>query len=198
MSLLAFEDVAVARGGRALAEGLSFALGVGDALVVTGPNGAGKSTLLRVAAGLLTPVTGRVQRDERAALLSVGSALDGERPLADALAFWARLDGGRVDLDAVGLSGLGKVPVRLLSTGQRRRAGLARMLASGAGLWLLDEPANGLDADGVEMLEGLIAAHRGGGGAAVVATHMSFDIPAAAHLLLPGFRRGGDEGERPL
>ena len=181
---LAFAGVGVARGDRVLARGLDLTIGPGDAAVVTGPNGAGKSTLLRVAAGLLRPVVGAVTRTGGVALLGEGTALDGERRLVDALNFWARLDGGRVDLDAVGLGGLAEVPVRLLSTGQRRRAGLARVLASGAGVWLLDEPANGLDAAGVAMLERLIATHRAGGGVAVVATHTAVSVPEAVAVML--------------
>ena len=118
----------------------------------------------------------------RVALLAEGHALDGERRLRDALDFWAELDGGKPALAAVGLGALGEVPVRLLSTGQRRRAGLARVVASGAGLWLLDEPANGLDADGVAILERLIAAHRAGGGTVMVATHLPLSLPDALVL----------------
>lgn len=199
MSALAFAGVGVGRGARGeervLARGLDFALGAGDAAVVTGPNGAGKSTLLRVAAGLLRPLVGSVRREGGVALLAEAHALDGERRLRDALAFWARLDGGHVDLAAVGLAGLGEVPVRLLSTGQRRRAGLARVLASGAGVWLLDEPANGLDAGGVAMLEGLIAAHRARGGVAVVATHQPLAVPDALPLALPGEGRASASAE---
>lgn len=184
MTLLAFAAVGLARGERVLARGLTFALGAGDAAVVTGPNGAGKSTLLRVAAGLLAPAAGSVRREGGVALLAETPALDGERRLRDALAFWAKLDGGTVNLDAVGLGGLGDVPVRLLSTGQRRRAGLARVLASGSGVWLLDEPANGLDVGGVAMLEALVATHRAGGGIAVVATHTPVAVPDASAIAL--------------
>lgn len=184
MSLLAFDAVTLARGGRVLAQ-LSFALGAGDGALVTGPNGAGKSTLVRVAAGLLAPAAGRVTHEGRTALLAEAHALDPERRLRDALAFWARLDAAESALDAVGLGGVREVPVRLLSTGQRRRAGLARVVASGAAIWLLDEPANGLDADGVAMLEGLIAAHRAGGGIVVVATHLPIDVPGAQSVRLP-------------
>ena len=60
----------------------------------------------------------------------------------------------------MGLAPLADVPVRMLSTGQRKRAALARVVASGAPLWLLDEPANGLDADGLARLEAAMAAHR--------------------------------------
>ena len=184
MSLLTLEDVTLARGGRVLFERLNLVLDAGGAAVVTGPNGAGKSSLIRLATGLLTPLTGIVRRSGRTALLSEGAALDPERTLEQAMRFWARLDGTGPDavtaaIDALALGPLVAVPVRMLSTGQRRRAGLARVAASGAALWLLDEPANGLDADAVVMLEGLIAAHRTTGGAVVVATHLDLRVDGA-------------------
>jgi len=76
------------------------------------------------------------------------------------------------------------VPVRMLSTGQRKRAALARVAASGAPLWLLDEPANGLDADGEARLGAAIAAHRAGGGAILAASHQPLDLPDARRVAL--------------
>jgi heme exporter protein A len=181
---LAFRDVTCARGGRILFEGLSFALAPGEAALVTGPNGAGKSSLVRLAAGLLAPALGSIERGE-VALLAEQAALDPELPLACALGFWAKLDGGGAvagALEAVGLGDLGQVPVRLLSTGQRHRAALARVVASGAGTWLLDEPASGLDTASVAMLERLIAAHRAAGGIALVATHQPVALPDAVDI----------------
>lgn len=183
---LAFADLACVRGGRLLFEGLGFALGPGDAALVTGPNGAGKSSLIRIAAGLLAPAAGRVEGEGARALLAETAALDSELSVAAAVRFWARID-GRVAavngaLAAVGLTDLARVPVRLLSTGQRRRAALARVVASGAPVWLLDEPANGLDADSVRMLERLIAEHRAGGGIALVATHLPIALPDAREI----------------
>lgn len=182
--ILRLDGVAAARGGRVLFQGLDLALGPGGAALVTGPNGAGKSTLLRVAAGLLAPAAGVVERVGAAALLGEAHALDPEPPLADALGFWAAVDGARPRLDLFGLAPLAAVPVRLLSTGQRRRAGLARVAAGGAALWLLDEPANGLDARGAAELEALLATHRAGGGAAVVATHTPLSLPGAVGVTL--------------
>lgn len=182
--LLAFHHVACVRGGRLLWKGVDFTLSPGDAMLVTGPNGAGKSSLLRIAAGLLRPFEGRAERSATPALLAEQHALDPERPLAAALGFWAALDGVTPALDAVGLAHLAAVPVRLLSTGQRRRAGLARVVASGAPLWLLDEPASGLDTGSVALLERLVAAHRAGGGAVLVASHTTIDLPDAQALAL--------------
>jgi heme exporter protein A len=182
---LRVSDLAVVRGGRVLAERLSFALAPGEALLVTGPNGAGKSSLLRVLAGLGRK-DGAVERPARVALMAEAAALDVERTLADALSFYARLDGGDVGaaLVDVGLADLADVPVRWLSTGQRRRAALARVLASNAELWLLDEPATGMDAAAVAMLEALVARHRAKGGMAVIATHQPLAVPGAAELRL--------------
>lgn len=169
-----------------LFEGVSIALNAGDALIVRGPNGVGKSSLLRLAAGLLEAASGRVEAQGRIALADEQPALDVTLPLGRALGFWAVIDGGDAmrALDAVALGHLHDVPVRMLSTGQRRRATLARVLASGAGIWLLDEPANGLDTAAVAMLEGLLATHRADGGIAIVASHQRLDAPDARTLVL--------------
>ena len=189
---LAFRDVTCARGGRVLFEGLSFAVLAGGAALVTGPNGVGKSSLIRVAAGLLKPAKGEVEAPAARALMAEAAALDAERQLGSALRFWAALDNDDSDpglrvvaaLEATNLSALAEVPVRLLSTGQRRRAALARVVASKAPLWLLDEPANGLDDASVRVLEALIAGHRVGGGIALVATHLPIEVPGAVPIVL--------------
>ena len=169
-ALLRFEAVALDRGGRRLFEGLDLAVAPGEAVAVTGPNGSGKSSLLRLAAGLLAQTSGAIERSTLA-LADDKHALDRERPLADALCFWCGRD-LRPTLDKLGIAQLAAVPVRYLSSGQLKRAGLARVAASGAPLWLLDEPTNALDADGIERFAALIAEHRASGGAVVAATHV--------------------------
>ena len=167
--LLMFEKVTLRRGGRVLFEGLDFKLGPGEALHLTGPNGSGKSSLIRLAAGLLRAGAGRVDRTALA-LADDALALDLDLPLVKALRFWAvNIDNA---MDAMGLTRLADVPVRLLSAGQAKRATLARVAASRASLWLLDEPLNGLDADGVERLDSVLARHRASGGAVLAASHM--------------------------
>jgi heme exporter protein A len=168
--LLRFDAVTLRRGGRLLFEGLDLKLGPGEALHVTGLNGSGKTSLIRLAAGLLRAESGAVERTELA-LSDEALALDRELPLRKALRFWTGAERLDAAMDAMGLSKLADVPVRLLSSGQAKRATLARVAASGVNLWLLDEPLNGLDGDGVERLETLIANHRASGGAVLAASH---------------------------
>jgi heme exporter protein A len=185
---LTLERVSCTRGPRTLFEGVTLALGPGAAAVVTGPNGAGKSSLIRICAGLLSPSAGRVAAAGELALMADALALDPELPLGRALGFWARLDGAAgaigAALDAVALRPMADAPVRWLSTGQRKRAALARVIASGAPIWLLDEPANGLDTASIAMLEALVAVHRAGGGIALIATHVPLTVPDAQALAL--------------
>ncbi len=188
MTLLDFAGVTGGRGRRTLFADLSFALPPGGAVLVQGANGAGKSTLVRIAAGLLAPAAGQVTRGARVALLGEATALDPELPLGRALGFWAGIDGTRAGvaraMAAMDLAPLRAVPVRMLSTGQKRRAAIARVLAADAPLWLLDEPANGLDAASLDRLETAIAAHRAGGGAVLLASHVAVALPGAARVAL--------------
>jgi heme exporter protein A len=184
--LLALKEVACIRGGKLLFERISLTLNPGAALVVVGPNGVGKSSLLRIAAGLLTASAGLVDRGGGLALADDRLALDERLTLGEALGFWSELDGASPEggMEAMGLASIAQVPVRMLSTGQRKRAVLARVIASGAPLWLLDEPANGLDAEGQARLRQALAAHQQSGGAVLAATHQPIGLEDARELRL--------------
>lgn len=189
---LSTHGLACRRGDRVLFSGLGFALGTGAALQIAGPNGIGKSSLIRILAGLLSPYAGTVERSGTTALVDERHALEPELPLGRALRFWGEIDGsGFLALescgDRLGLTELLDVPVRYLSTGQKKRAALARLVAQQAPIWLLDEPLNGLDQQGAELAESLIAEHCSGGGIAVVASHQPIALPAGRQLVLgPG------------
>ena len=186
---LTVEALSCLRGGRILFKGLGFTLQPGEALLLTGPNGVGKSSLLRIIAGLLPAFLGHVETSGGSALADEHMALDPRLPLAEALAYWARIDGGGDQavadaLAAFDLARLAEVPVRMLSTGQRRRATLARVHVARAAIWLLDEPGNGLDAASLALLAAAMAAHRAKGGIILAASHQRLDLAGASSLTL--------------
>ncbi len=182
---LAVQDLACRRGDRLLFARLSFALEAGQALQLAGSNGIGKSSLIRIIAGLLPAFAGTVERAGALGLLDERPALDPHLPLGQALAFWQRIDGaGGNRLEQLGLAALLDVPVRYLSTGQKKRAALARLLGQQARVWLLDEPLNGLDTKGVAMVEQLAADHCRAGGIAVIASHQPFTLPGMGRIEL--------------
>jgi len=182
---LTADNLACRRGDRMLFHGLSLALAPGEALQVLGANGIGKSSLLRILAGLLRPFAGNVASTGAIGLIDERPALDPHLPLGQALAFWQRLDGAAGDaLARLGLADLLDVPVRYLSTGQKKRAALVRLIGQAAPVWLLDEPLNGLDRDAAALAQALAAEHCAGGGICVIASHQSFTLPDMATLTL--------------
>ena len=181
---LSVDDLACRRGDRVLFRGLTFALGPGEALQVRGANGTGKSSLLRIVAGLLRPFDGRVDYEGTTALLDGNLPLDEHLPLGQALAFWERIDGAQ---DAGTLAPLLDVPVRYLSTGQRKRAAILQSNTRGTDLWLLDEPLNGLDAAAAERLVGQVAEFCAGGGKALIASHQAFALAGLRTLDLADY-----------
>ena len=189
--MLEARGLACERGGRELFRDLDLALAPGEAALVTGPNGAGKSSLLRVLAGLLPPSAGTVARtggdETNFHYVGHGDAVKPALTASQNLAFWVRLAGqGSVaaGLEAVGLAALADLPARLLSAGQRRRLGLARLFAAPAPLWLLDEPTASLDDAAAEAFGRGLEAHFAGGGAAVIATHVPLGTEAAHRIEL--------------
>lgn len=190
--LLDVEDVTVFRGDRLVLDGVSLTLDAGDAMILTGPNGAGKSTLLRTISGLRRPDSGEVIRYGALAWLGHQDALKPGLTLAQNLALAEKLGTTSLPdaLDALDLTHLTDLPARLLSSGQKRRAAFARVMLSGAPLWLLDEPTVGLDVASIERLGAVMAAHRANGGAMIVTTHVplpldntrSHELPSLAHV----------------
>ena len=187
---LAASDLACRRGERLLFRGLSFEAAPGSAIHIAGANGIGKSSLIRILAGLLRPFAGVVESDGAMGLVDERLALDANLPLGKALAFYEKLDScrdpGRA-FDLLQLGPLMDVPVRYLSTGQRKRAALARLLNRNCPIWLLDEPLNGLDAQAAASMEALVAQHCGSGGIALVASHQAMAMPDVRTIDLAGY-----------
>ena len=181
-------DLACRRGDRLLFAGLSFALEGGQALQLVGSNGIGKSSLIRILAGLLPPFAGTIEREGALGLVDERPALDPHLPLGQALALWQRLDGAHDNqAERLGLAGLNEVPVRYLSTGQEKRAALARLIGQAAPIWLLDEPLNGLDSKGAALIEEIVSEHCRAGGIAVIASHQPFALAGMLRISLSDF-----------
>lgn len=187
------------RGGKRVFANVGFELGAGEALLLLGPNGAGKSSLLRMVAGLLRPAAGSFELAggnfdrslaEQAHYLGHLDPLKSSLSVGENLRFWARfLGGGRGSqpleaLRAVGLERVGDLPAGYLSAGQRRRLSLARLLAVERPIWLLDEPASALDADGQALLRDVMRRHLAADGLILAATHAPLGLDAARELRL--------------
>ncbi|RWF73266.1 MAG: heme ABC exporter ATP-binding protein CcmA [Mesorhizobium sp.] len=186
MRLIA-ENLGGERGGETVFSGIEFALDRGEALVVTGPNGAGKSTLLRVIAGLLPPAEGKVKveggGDEFPSVASASHYLGHLNAMKTALSVEENLGFWRAFQGETGLSvGQALETVGYLSTGQRRRASIAKLLVSPRPVWLLDEPTAGLDKASEERFAGLMRGHCREGGIIVAATHLPLGLEGAKTL----------------
>jgi heme exporter protein A len=187
--MVKLDELAVVRGNRLVIQRLTLSAQAGDIIWIRGANGCGKSTLLRLIAGLLPSISGSVQSAGRMALSDENLGLDGGAALEAALGFWAKLDGTSPDIlhdamTAMDLQNLADVPVRYLSSGQRRRASIARVIASGAEIWLLDEPYNGLDSANCARLDTALLKQAAGGGIALVAAHQPPSINVANSIAL--------------
>ncbi|MEZ5675840.1 heme exporter protein A [Thalassovita litoralis] len=185
-------ELAVARGGVPVLEGVSFSVSAGEALVLRGPNGCGKTTLLRTVAGLQPALSGVIGL-EREAMAYAGHS-DGIKAVLSVrenLQFWADVFGtGTIDpaLAAFDLHGLIDRPAGALSAGQKRRLGLARMVVTGRPVWVLDEPTVSLDMDAVAMFAGAVRTHLAGGGLALMATHIDLGLDEARVLDMRPFK----------
>lgn len=198
-------NLQVMRGERSLFERLSFRIRAGECLIVQGENGSGKTSLLRMIAGLTPSSAGTVLwngsaikqlGDEyRRELLYCGHLLGLKDELSptENLIAGASLADDTVAASAVrealrwsGLQGREDLPVRFLSQGQKRRVSLARLLLQPRALWILDEPLAALDAKAARWLAGVIDAHLGSGGAAVITSHQDLALENSPHVIRIG------------
>ncbi len=199
-------NLAISRGGITLAGELSFALEGGSALIVTGANGSGKSTLLRVIAGLLPASDGAITLlgggdtypDVAAASHYLGhqNAMKPALSVAENLAFWQSFTGPawqtiETALAQTGLSHTFDTPFAWLSTGQKRRIAIAKLLLNYRPVWILDEPTAGLDAASSGSFAQMMRAHLDGGGMLVAATHVPLGLANVQTLQIGGGTHSG-------
>lgn len=199
-------DLTCLRGERLVFGGLSFSAKSGDAVMLRGRNGAGKSSLLRLMAGLVAPRSGdlrwngesiaedRTAHHARTHYLGHQDAIKPVLTVRDNLRLWGQLRGVRdlepaIDraLTALQIHHLARVTGRYLSSGQKRRTALARVLIGQSDLWLLDEPTVGLDRESCAELAQLITEFRARGGIVVYSTHIELDVENPTILDLDDF-----------
>jgi heme exporter protein A len=202
-TMLEADNLAAVRGHTRLFANIALRVDARETLFVTGPNGSGKTTLLRILAGLSAPAAGVIRwmgnvvapldacvRDEVAfaghlpALKDELTAIENLVALVTLGGITVTTEQAFVALDRVALSRQRLLPARVLSQGQRRRIGLARLTLVKKPLWILDEPTTGLDSDGIALLTSLLRQHLDANGCAVVATHQPLSVPRFASLAL--------------
>jgi ABC-2 type transport system ATP-binding protein len=175
---------------------LSFQVDEGTVAGFLGPNGAGKTTTLRMLLGLVAPtsgtatVGGRRYRDLPDPARRVGAVLEAGgfhpgRSARDHLRIQATAAGlsrARVDqvLEQTGLAGAARRRVGGFSLGMRQRLGLAAALLGDPEVLILDEPANGLDPEGVHWLRGLVRGLAAEGRTVLVSSHLLAEVAQTA------------------
>jgi ABC-2 type transport system ATP-binding protein len=201
-------------GGQTVVDDVSFACEPGTVTGFLGPNGAGKTTTLRMLCGLLDPdagdatVLGGRYRDlpnpgRRAGILLDAAAQHGGRRGREALAVSAQtmaVDERRADalLELVGLDrSAARKRVRQYSLGMRQRLGIAHALLGDPEVLILDEPANGLDPEGMRWMRGLLRDFADRGGTVLLSSHLLYEVEAIAdQLVIIGRGRIAAQGRR--
>lgn len=199
---LTVSNLSVLRASRHLLSGVGFEVLSGQALILRGPNGLGKTTLLRTIAGLQPVYEGQVDMPEDAAVYA--GHLDGIKStltVRENLEFWASVFGTKTIDAAISAFDMGYLidrPGGMLSAGQKRRLGLARLIVTGRPIWLLDEPTVSLDIAAVAQFGAMIQAHLERGGVAVIATHIDLGLgDRAATLDLTQFKAAAEAQFNP-
>ncbi len=197
--MLRVSNLSCSRGNKPLFAEVSFELKAGQALHLEGDNGVGKTSLLRIVCGLSPADAGEVCWQDktiqqnapafRSSLFYLGHGLSLKEELtalenlmSDAAVSGRELSEAQalVALARMGLRGREHLPLRVMSQGQKRRTALARLLASQAPLWVLDEPFVALDVKAVDGLRGLLAEHVAHGGMVLFTSHQPVALSTAS------------------
>jgi len=184
------ENITAKRGDKILISNLNFDVSSGHILSVAGDNGSGKSTLLRLMAGLAPPAVGRIfwndsqitkdrfSHYDRLRYVGHLAAVKSELTVEENLRYWSKIQNGNANtnlivkaLELFKITSERSQPTKFLSSGQKRKLALTRLIIKPTPLWLLDEPTVGLDNEGFSNFQTILDSHCEKGGIAVIATH---------------------------
>lgn len=199
--ILFAQNLAAQRGGETLFHQLDFTLESQQLMTITGQNGAGKSTLLRMIAGLLNPSQGVIGLDDGGIKFKVAAgchylgtqnAMKAILSVEDNLKFWIKFQGApnmppEQALEILELQGIEHLPYSVLSTGQKRRVAIARLMVSYRPVWIIDEPTTGLDEHASQIFATIMQHHLQSGGMIVAATHLPLGLKETRHIALEDY-----------
>ena len=203
MNCFSGENLICVRGNKCIFSELSFSVSSGEALILKGANGTGKSSLLRLMTGILTPKKGKIKwnnenilesKDEHNARFHFVGHLNPIKPtltVYENIFFWSHLQPKpkkiNYALEIFGISHLRNVSAQFLSAGQIRLTNLAKIVATPADIWLLDEPTSSLDKYALKKLDQILKDHQRDGGIVVASTHTNINIKNVKELELSSF-----------
>ena len=194
MSFFEIKNISCIRGNKLLFKNLNFKLNNKQLLVIKGANGSGKTTLLKILSGLLNPISGSIIVNKRNINLSkdeyfkqfeyighenaIKSALTVRENLSFYLKIKKSLDKKNFEkaIEIFNLKNLLDIKIENLSSGEKRRVSLSRLILSNSKMWFLDEPTNGLDKKNALIFFKILKQHLNSNGLAIIASHDEIKI----------------------
>jgi len=194
MSFFEIKKISCIRGNKLLFKNLNFKLNNKELLVINGANGSGKTTLLKILCGLLKPISGSIivnrkdtnfLKDEYFKYFEyIGheNAIKSALTVKENLNFYLKIKGGLAKknfekaIKIFNLKNLLDIKIENLSSGEKRRVSLSRLILSNSKIWFLDEPTNGLDKINAINFFKILKQHLQFNGLAIIASHDEIKI----------------------
>jgi len=194
MSFFEIKNISCIRGNKLLFKNLNFKLNNNQLLVIKGANGSGKTTLLKILSGLLNPISGSIIVNKKNINLlkdeyfkqfeyighenAIKSALTVRENLNFYLKIKKSLDKKNFEkaIKIFNLKNLLDIKIENLSSGEKRRVSLSRLILSNSKMWFLDEPTNGLDKKNALIFFKILKQHLNSNGLAIIASHDEIKI----------------------
>ena len=194
MSFFEIKNISCIRGNKLLFKNLNFKLNNKELFVIKGANGSGKTTLLKILTGLIRPISGSIIINKKKINLSkdeyfkyfeyVGheNAIKGALTVRENLNFYLKIKKNLTKknfdkaIKVFNLKNLLDIKIENLSSGEKRRVSLSKLILSNSKIWFLDEPTNGLDKVNTKNFYNILKQHLHLNGLAIIASHENMKI----------------------